>query len=284
MAADANLITYADLAQVQNVEFVNKFDGNINKLMQVLGILQPITMAPGTQLNIYKTSGTLKTAAVAEGDEIPLSKYSNVLAASPVLTFGKYRKATSIEAIQKRGYDQAVTGTDNKMVRDIQKGIRSSIYTFLATGTGTATGTTFQIALANAWAALQTKFEDDDATPIYFVNPLDIAGYLGTAAVTLQTAFGFSYIENFLGLGTVIVASNVPQKTVYATAQENLNLYNADLTGLDGFDMYSDETGYIAVAHDTVLKNATLETIAYTGLGLFPEYLDRIVKATVAAV
>lgn len=283
MAADANLITYADLARVQNVEFVNKFDGNINKLMQVLGILQPITMAPGTQLNIYKTSGTLKTAPVAEGDEIPLSKYSNVLASSPALTFGKYRKATSIEAIQKRGYDQAVTNTDNKMVRDIQKGIRTSIYTFLATGTGTATGTTFQIAIANAWAALQTKFEDDDATPVYFVNPLDIAGYLGTAAVTLQTAFGFSYIENFLGLGTVIVASDVPQKTVYATAQENLNLYNADLTGLDGFDMYSDETGYIAVAHDTVLKNGTLETIAYTGLGLFPEYLDRIVKATVAA-
>ena len=283
MAAEAGLIGFADLARVQDVEFVNRFNGNINKLMEVLGIVQPITMAPGTQLKIYKTSGTLQTAAVAEGDTIPLSEYKNELAATPAITYGKYRKATSMEAIQSRGYDQAVTATDNKMVRDIQKGIRTSIYAFLATGTGTATGTTFQKALANAWAALDVKFEDDDATPVYFVNPLDIADYLGTAAVTLQTAFGFSYIENFLGLGTVIVASDVPAKSIYATAKENINLYNADLAGLTGFEMYSDETGLIAVAHDAVLKNATLETVAYTGLGLFPEYLDRIVKSTIAA-
>lgn len=283
MAAEAGLTTFADLARVQDVEFVNRFNGNINKLMEVLGIVQPITMAPGTQLKIYKTSGTLQTAAVAEGDTIPLSAYKNELAATPAITYGKYRKATSMEAIQSRGYDQAVTATDNKMVRDIQKGIRTSIYAFLGTGTGTATGTTFQKALANAWAALDVKFEDDDATPVYFVNPLDIADYLGTAAVTLQTAFGFSYIENFLGLGTVIVASDVPAKSIYATAKENINLYNADLAGLTGFEMYSDETGLIAVAHDAVLKNATLETVAYTGIGLFPEYLDRIVKSTIAA-
>jgi len=347
MAAETGLIGFADLARVQDVEFVNKFDGNINKLMEVLGIVQPITMAPGTQLKIYKTSGTLQNAAagagtweastayaagdrvvvgfdvyevttagtsgssaptwaktgsvsdgstlkwgyvsskfdtnVAEGDTIPLSEYTNEVAATPTITYGKFRKATSMEAIQSRGYDQAVTSTDNKMVRDIQKGIRTSIYTFLGTGTGTATGTTFQKALANAWAALDVKFEDDDATPVYFVNPLDIADYLGTAAVTLQTAFGFSYIENFLGLGTVIVASDVPAKSIYATAKENINLYNADLAGLTGFEMYSDETGLIAVAHDAVLKNATLETVAYTGLGLFPEYLDRIVKSTIAA-
>lgn len=347
MAAEANLINYSDLAKVQNIDFVNKFGGNIDKLMEVLGVVQPITMAPGTALKIYRTSGTLQNAAagagtweastayaagdrvvvgfdvyevttagtsgstaptwaktgsvsdgstlkwgyvsskfdtnVAEGDTIPLSEYANQLISSPELTIDKYRKATSIEAIQKRGYGQAVTGTDDRMIRDIQKGIRGRLFQFLASGTGTSTGTGFQKALAQAWATLTVKFEDDDASPVYFVNPLDIASYLGAATITLQTAFGFSYIENFIGLGTVIIMSDVPQGKVYATAKENINLYNADLSGLDGFDMYTDETGYIAVAHNTELKNATLETVAYTGIGLFPEYVDRIVIGTIGS-
>lgn len=277
-----SLIKVSDLAKVQDVEFVHRFNGGINKLMKVLGITQPIKMAPGTLLKSYKTSGKLETgSSIGEGETIPLSKYQTEPDKTYELDFDKWRKQTSMEAISKRGYVQAVTETDNKMVRDVQKGIRKNIFDFLASGTGVSTGDTFQRAIANSWGKLNVAFEDDDATPVYFVNPMDIADYLGGASVTLQTAFGFSYIENFLGLGTVLVDSYVPETKVITTAQENINLYYADPSEIEGFEFYGDETGLIGVHHDTEYSNVTYETVATSALLLFPEYFDRIIVSSI---
>lgn len=278
-----NTIKVADLAKVQDIEFVNKFNGGVAKLLEVLGKTESIKMALGTQIKVYKTAGTLQSGTVAEGEEIPLSKYTNELAATYALDFEKWRKQTTMEAVAKRGYEQAVSDTDEKMVRDIQKGIRKNIFDFLATGTGSATGATFQQALAQAWGQVSVKFEDDDATPIFFVNPLDVADYLGTAQVSMQTVFGFSYIKNFLGLGDVVIISNVPEGKVYATAKENINVYSADCAEIEGFAFYGDETGLIGVHHDTEYKNTTLETVAVSAIKVFPEYLDRIIVSTITA-
>ena len=40
------------------------------------------------------------------------------------------------------------------MLKDIQKGIRKDFFDFVATGTGKASGATFQATLANAWGQL----------------------------------------------------------------------------------------------------------------------------------
>jgi hypothetical protein len=274
-------ITVAKLARVQDVDFVNRFNGGIQRLLALLGVTESIQMAPGTQLKIYKTSGTLKSGAVPEGAEIPLSEYQNPLLKTITVEFDKWRKQTTLEAITKRGYTQAVTQTDNAMIRDIQRGIRQSIFDFLATGLAFATGESFQKTLANAWGALEVSFEDDSASPVYFVNPLDIAEYLGSAAISLQTTFGFSYVENFLGLGTVIIDSKVPKDTVYATARENINVYHADISSAEGFEMYSDEVGLVGINHSAVYNNVTYETVAVSALTIFPEYADRIIIAKI---
>lgn len=280
MATDT--ISVEDLAQVQNVEFTLRFAENVSNLLAVLGVSESVPMALGTQLEIYKTSGALKSGTgIAEGEDIPISHYENKLDRTITLDFEKWRKQTTIEAIAKRGYTQAVTKTDNKMVKDIQMGVRNTFYNFLKSGTGTAGGDTFQAALANAWGTLEIKFEDTSATPVYFVNPMDIADYLGKATVSLQSAFGFSYIENFLGLGTVLVDSKVTQGSVIATAQENINVYHVDPGAIPGFDFYSDETGLIGIHHDTRYQNVAYETIAVSAFTLFPEYLDRIVIADI---
>ena len=73
--------------------------------------------------------------------------------------------------------------------------------------------------------AAQVLFEDDEIGAVYFMNPLDVADYLATANITLQTAFGMTYVENFLGLGTVIFNSSVPKGKIYATAKDNIVLY-----------------------------------------------------------
>ena len=151
MAVDPKLIKKADLARVREIEFTEMFGYSIKKLMEALGVTRKIAKQAGTVLKSYKATGTLEDGAVAEGETIPLSKYKTEPVNYQEITLKKWRKATSAEAITDRGYDQAVEMTTDEMLKDVQKGIRKDFFTFLATGTGTATGATFQATLAQAW-------------------------------------------------------------------------------------------------------------------------------------
>ena len=223
--ADPNLIKKADLARAREIEFVTLFSGGIKKLVELLGTTRMIPKQAGTLLKAYRATGTLEDGSVPEGDLIPLSKYQVEAVNIAELSYFKYRQATSVEAIAERGYDQAVEMTTDKMMKDVQKKIREEFFAFLATGTGVANGATLQATLAQSWGQLEILFEDDDVSAVHFLNPLDIADYLASANITLQTAFGMSYVENFLGLGTVITNSSVPKGKVYSTAKSNICLY-----------------------------------------------------------
>ena len=198
MAAEQNLIKKADMAKIREVDFAYRFAENIKGLVKALGITRPIAKQAGTVLKAYKTTGTLVDGNVAEGDLIPLSHYKTEPVTFGEITLKKYRKAASAESIITGGFDQAVTKTDNRAVKDVQKTVKSDFYNFLASGTGAATGATFQAACAQVRGQLEILFEDQEVEPVYFVNPLDIADYLGTANITTQTAFGMTYFEDFL--------------------------------------------------------------------------------------
>lgn len=284
MAAEENLIKKADLVRAREVEFVNIFSENIKKLIEVLGVTRKIPKQAGYTLKSYKATGTLENGEVAEGETIPLSKYQTVAVNYKEITLKKWRKATSAEAIISGGYDQAVQMTTDRMLLDVQKGIRGDFFTFLATGTGTATGVGFQAALAQAWGQLQVKFEDDSIEAVYFMNPLDVADYLAKAQITLQTAFGMTYVENFLGLGTVIFDSKVPKGTIYATAKDNIVLYYIPVNGADlgeAFDFTSDQTGLIGIHETPDYTNMTASDTVVSGIVLFAERLDGIIKSTI---
>lgn len=287
MAAETNLIKKADLARVREVDFVTRFNGSIKKLTEALGVTRKIPKQAGTALKVHKVTGTLvNNGVVDEGDTIPLSKYSTTEVPVGEITLKKWRKATSAEAIIDRGYDQAVSETTDKMLKDVQKTVRSDFFTFLADvdSDSTATGAGLQAALANAWGKLQTLFEDDDAEPVYFLNPMDVADYLGTAQITTQTAFGMTYIEDFLGLGTVILNSNVTAKSFYATAKENIVLYYIPVNGADlneAFAFTADETGYIGIHDEPDYTNMTASDTVVDGIKLFADYADGIVKGTI---
>ena len=182
MATDPNLMKAADFAKVSEIDFVNQFSENVvNSLSEMLGITRKIEKTPGNTIKAYRVVGTLEDGTVAEGEEIPLSKYKTEVVDTFELTVKKYRKTTTFEAINDKGYEQAVTDTDTKMITDIQKGIRSDFITFLATGEGRASGVGLQGALAQTWGQLKVLFEDYDVAEsdlVYFVNPLDIANYL----------------------------------------------------------------------------------------------------------
>ena len=284
MAAEENLIKKSDLVKAREIEFVTLFGESIKKLVEALGVTRKIPKQAGYTLKAYKATGTLQPGTVAEGDLIPLSKYQTEAVSYAEIVLKKWRKATSAEAIIEKGYDQAVQMTTDRMLKDVQKGIRSDFFTFLATGTGTATGATFQAALAQAWGQLQVLFEDDSIEAIYFMNPLDVADYLATAQITTQTAFGMTYVENFLGLGTVIFDSKVPQGTIYATAKDNIVLYYVPVNGADlgnAFSFTADQTGLIGIHEEADYKHMTAEDTVMSGVVLFAERLDGIVKSTI---
>ena len=286
MAAENNLIAKTDLARVREIDFTLMFTESVKKLMEALGVTRKIAKQAGTTLKTYKATGTLQSGTVTEGDTIPLSKYQTEAVTWKEITLKKWRKATSAEAIIERGYEQAVDMTTERMLKDVQKAIRSDFFTFIATGTGSATGATFQAALARAWGQLQTKFEDDEIEAVYFMNPLDVADYLATANITTQTAFGMTYVENFLGLGTVFFNSTVTKGKIYATAKENIVLYYVPVNGADlneAFSFTTDETGYIGIHEEPDYKNMTASDTVINGMALFAERLDGIVVSTISA-
>ena len=303
-AAETNVITTSQMARIREVDFVQRFTHNsLAKLIEALGVTRQIPMIDGTTMYYYKTTGTLQSGAVPEGEIIPLSQYERQKVPVGAITLNKWRKAVTAEAILKSGREEAIIATDEKLLSDVQAGIRTSFFTGVqglvtpASGTpgtegyvpgvGTiVTGSTLQEVLAKTWGNLQVLFENDSADIVHFLNPLTIANYLATATVTMQTAFGFNYIENFLGMGTVIMTSQIPVNEVYSTAKENIVMYYVTVNGeaLSSFDLTADETGYIGISSGYANKErAQVESLVMSGIQFFVEYADGVVKGTVGA-
>lgn len=288
MSAEANLTTAAKMKKVREVDFVQQFTHtSLAKLIEVLGVTRKIPMMEGTTLYTYSVSGELHSGNVDEGDVIPLSAYEYTKTPVGEITLKKWRKAVSAEAIKKSGYNNAVVATDQKMLKDVQASIRTNFFSFLngtITGSTVVTGNGLQEALANAWAQLQVLFEDDSAEAVYFLNPLDVAPYLAKANISVQTAFGMNYVEDFLGLGTVIMSSNVTQGTFEATAKENLILYYLTMNGdiADAFHLTADELGYIGIKSGYENEErAQIESLVMSGIQFLVEYSAGVVKGTI---
>jgi hypothetical protein len=289
MPAETNLTKAADMKKIREIDFVNRFThGSLAKLIEVLGVTRKIPMMEGTTMYVYTMSGELaNNGNVEEGEIIPLTKIEQTKTAVGEIGLKKWRKAVSAEAIKKSGFNTAVTQTDEKLLSLVQNGIRADLFSFLngeITGESTISGVDLQEALANAWAELQALYEDDTAEAVYFVNPRDIAPYLAKAEITTQTAFGMNYVENFLGLGTVITSARVTQGTFVATAKENLILYYLTMNGdiADAFQLNADETGYIGIKSGYQNEErAQIESLVMSGLQFLVEYASGVVKGTI---
>lgn len=287
-AAEMNLITAEKMKKVREVDFVHQFQHeSLAKLTEILGVTRKIPMMEGSTMYFYTTTGTLQDGNVDEGEIIPLSQYETTKTPIGEITLKKWRKAASAEAIKKSGYAAAVRDTDAKLLRDIQVGLRKDLFDFLngtITNSTTASGVDLQSALADGWGQLQILFEDDTTQPVYFLNPLDVSAYLGAANISTQTAFGMNYIEDFLGLGTVIISSRITKGTFVATAKENFIMYYLTMNGdiASAFGLTADETGYIGI--NSGYRNeerAQIESLVMSGIQILVEYAEGVVKGTI---
>lgn len=289
MAVLDNTQKQEDTVVALDVEFAANFNQDLDRLTEILGIFGPEIIAAGTAMYQYKITGTLSAESVEEGDETPLTKYTLTKESIGEIEFKPYRKLTTAQAILKGGVENAVRKTDEKMVKDIRANVLEKFFTFLKTGTGEADkAETLQMALAQADAKLSDTLEknnDSAGSIIHFVNPYDIATYLGNANVTTQTAFGMNYLEAFLGVTNVFITNRVEKGTLWVTPAENIHLYGVDFAALaDAGIVYDVQDGsLIGVHHDVNYPRNSAETYAATGCTLLAEVKDYIVKGTIQA-
>ena len=277
----------------REVDFVTRFGDNWDALRNIMGIMRPIRKAAGTTLVSYTASVALESGAVGAGDVIPYSKATITQSAKEDLTIEKYAKAVPIEDVNTYGAEIAIEKSDDAFLTQLQNTVLNKFYTFLNTGSLTGSGATWQAALAKAQGLVLDKFatmQKDVTAVVGFANILDAFDYLGAADITVQTAFGLTYIENFLGYSTLFLlpATQIARNTVIATPVENIDLYYIDPSDSEfaklGLEYTTQgETNLIGFHAQGNYSTAVGESYALMGMELWAEYLDGIAKVTVGA-
>lgn len=290
-AAEPNTITTQQFSiNPREVDFVTSFGRDITALTEVLGISRPIRKENGTVLTAMKATGELQSGTVAEGDVIPLSQFKVEPVAYAPIEIQKYRKAVTIESIMKYGHAAAVAMTDEEFKVQLQDEVMGAFYNFLLTGQLTSEETTWQMAIAMSIGSVKDAFDKmhRKATGVaVFVNTLDVYEYLGGAQITTQTAFGMTYVEDFMGADIVFFSSEIPRGRVIATPTNNIVVYYVDPSDPEfaeaGLSYTTDpEVPYIGYHTEGVYHRAQSESYAIMGLTIFAEYLNAIAVTTVA--
>lgn len=285
---ETNLQTQAVLGNFieKSVDYSNRFADELTGFAEALGITRPFAVQEGFKIQLYtKPEVDLADGDVAEGDIIPLSKVTPQPHSEKEITLKKYRKATSAEAIQRYGIDQAINLTDDALVNEIQKGIRDDLFAMVQAGQETENlSDGLQGALASAWGAVQVAFEDDVTGTVVFAHPLDVAETIANKELTLETRFGLNYYTDATGT-TVFTSTQVERGSIYATAPDNLQIAYIPANGEYGraFGLVSDSTGYLGMKHFVHDESATQQTLVMSGVLMFPERVDGVIKVPLVA-
>lgn len=289
MTVDPNTVT-SDKLVAHSIDFVEQFSNNVSTLLSAMGHVQKHPMSSGTLIQTYKKETTpAASRTVDEGEVIPLTQVKRTKDKQYELTLtDKLRKVTPFEAIQKDGFDQAVTFTDSQILSIAQKNAKKDFFGALTSkGTTSTSGEGLQMAISKGLGKLTGLFEDVNnvGTTIVYANPDDIYSYLGKAQITTQTAFGLKYLTNFLNSDVVFLTTAIPSGKVVMTVDNNINFYYVDMRGDAGkaFNMTTDETGLIGVTHSRIDESLSYQTIASGGWLILPERTDGIVTSTIEA-
>lgn len=273
----------------REIDFVTRFTGNVEALMEILGIMRPIRKTPGTRLRSFRASVELQDGSVPEGDEVPLSQATVEEVAHKDIELNKHRKRVTAESVNKYGAAIAVQKTDDALLNELQGEILDEFYAFALTGTLKDNFDTFQMAISMAAAMVKDKFKKmrlNYSNVVVFVNTLDVGRYQGAAGITVQNKAGVDYVKDFTGVDTLVVSSEIPEGTVVAIPVDNMDLYYIDPSDGDFaalglvYTTGNEETNLIGVHKEGVYGNVSGDTHTLSGITLWAEYLDAIAVVT----
>lgn len=295
LQAFAALDNQTGTAQIQvrarEIDFVTSFGRNFQALLDVMGISRAIRKENGSVLRVRTASGTLQSGEVAEGDLVPLSQYEVTEKDFDTIKILKYKKGVTIEAIAEKGYEAAVAMTDEEFRSDLQNVVLNKFYDQLKAGSLVGHETSWQMAVSMAIGRVRDKFETMGRTATgtaVWVNTLDVYKYLGAAEISMQTAFGMNYVQNFLGADVVFISSQIPEDVVIATPLNNLVAYYVDPADSEfaraGLVYTTDPTtGFIGFHTQGNYDRVISEMDAIMGLRIFAEYQDAIAYIAVGS-
>lgn len=273
------------------IDFVSQFTAGMNALRAILGLARPIKKPNGAILRSFSVDVTLQDGDIDPGCIIPYSNAEIVEKKAATLKIEKFAKGATLEEIADYGADIAVARADAALLRKLQRKLMTAFYGILTDETAAVTDTvdSWQMAVSMAIGNVKKAFEDRDIDVndvVVFANTLDAYAYLGKAGVSTQTAFGITYVKDFLGAKAIILTDNVPSGKVAATPSENLNIYFVDPADADfekaGLKFTVDaETGLIGIATVGNYTTMVSELFAIMGATLWPEYADGIAVMTV---
>ena len=276
----------------REIDFVSQFGQSWKALMDLLGIMNPIRKQPGTRLESVEATVELESGEVDPGKVIPYSKVTTVATTYADVKIEKFAKAVPIEDVSKYGARIAVQKSDAAFRTSLQNKVLTDFYTFLNTGSLTGTAATWQAALALAKGKVLDKFNKlrKEVTEVVgFANVLDFYNYLGSATITVQTQFGLTYVQNFMGYSTLFLLSDpdIAEGTVIACPVNNIDLYYVDPSDADFEELglsytVEGETNLIGFHANGNYSTAVGESYALMGMKLWAEYLNGIANITVS--
>lgn len=284
-----NTLTNVEVT-AREVDFVTSFERDWQHLLDILGILRPIKMSPGTVLRSKYAEVTLTKDQVGKGEEIQASTAEIKEKEYAEVKVEKYMTKVPVEDIAKYGYDNACVLSDEAFKNELQQDVTDRFYAYLNKGMLKGSQKTWQRCLSIAKGAVLNKYKKMHkriTKTIGFVNVMDLYDYLGDQPITTQTVFGFQYIQNFLGYDTIFLLSDaeIAQGTVIATPANNINLYYVDPGESDfakaGLEYtVSGETNLIGYHVEGDYDTASSKSYALMGLELFAEYIDGVCVVT----
>lgn len=273
------------------VNFVTMFGENWNKFLTLLGITRKIEKTNGTTLKRKRATLVLQNGVTGEFEATPYSEANVEEVPFGSVELARYKKGVSIQAIADHGVADAVRLTDEVFRNKLLKKATNDLYTSLKTGALTYVASSFQMALSMAKGLVINAFDamDLDITEVVgFANVLDVYEYIGAANITTQTAFGFEYVENFMGYGRLFLMSapTIARGQVIATPVENLiNYYvnpaNSEFAEADlayTVDPMAPYIGFRTVGNYDI---GASDRYAIMGNTIFAEIIDGISVVTV---
>lgn len=290
---DPTPINAASVVYATSEEMARNFDGQVQQLIETLEISGGVTIVPaGVDIQQHTITGSLSEETYTEGAQVPLSEFVTTSQSIGAITLKPYRKMTTLQAIQKAGFIDAVLETDDEMLRLMRLDVLGDFFAALGNGTGEASGANLKAALLACENELTSAMEqhgDSPTTAVYFVSRDDYQTWATANDVHSDGSggvFGLQYIQNLGGIaGIVIRSSFVPTGTIYATASDNLHIYAPDYAAAadGGLNFVTGDLGTIGVLHSGKNDYLSVETVAVSGMKICPEYTNYIIVGTIGS-
>lgn len=240
----------------------------------------------------YVSAGSSAGRTYVEGDEVSLSEFKLDKVLIGETNFFPYRWRVTAQALQRGGFRNAFGRFVDQGYKQLRSDTVGDIFNWLnlfdgATVAAPESGTwNLQQLVAHSEETLLNTLEthrENDTDIIHFMNRSDVYDYLADGDITVQTLFGMTYLERFLGVDKVFLSNRITPGTMVATPVSNLKSYCIDFGEIAqaGIEYQTDGSNLIGFAYSVAMDHVSAEVHAVRTLTITPEKEAFVVRGSV---